>query len=88
MLRLVVAPGADCPVATPPSCTCTPDSTGETYLGIFDDDVSCTVPLEEFRANSLIVTLLRPDVDTDGDSVNDGLSVGLGFSAVPATFRN
>jgi hypothetical protein len=78
---------ADCAGATPPDCLCTSGSTGETLLGIFDDNQDCTVPLDEFRDNSLIMTLFRPDVDTDGDDVQDALSVGVGVTAVGAAFR-
>ncbi|MCA9678520.1 MAG: hypothetical protein H6708_17245 [Kofleriaceae bacterium] len=67
-------------------CGCTADSTGLTVLGIFDDDGDCTVTLDEIRMNSLIVTLLRPDVDTDGDGTNDALSVGVGATAIGATY--
>ena len=79
---------ADCPPGgSPPDCGCTPDSTGETFLGIFDENTDCTVPLPEFRENALVMTLFRPDVDTDGDDVADALSVGVGVTAVAATFR-
>lgn len=85
---------ADC-TGTPPDC-CTPDSGGEGILDFFDSDSEdCMVSFEEFRGNFFLSLLLNPDVDlfdADGnyapnsDSVNDALSVGLGFSAVTATF--
>jgi hypothetical protein len=85
---------ADC-TGAPPDC-CTPDSGGEGILEFFDassDD--CMVSFDEFRGNFFLSLLLNPDVDlfdADGnyapnsDGVNDALSLGLGFSAVTATF--
>ncbi len=85
----------DCPTATGPDCGCEADSTGSTLLGIFDKPMStgcpdcvvdCEVTLAEIRQNSLIVTLLRPDVDTDGDGEPDSLSIGVGATAVAGAF--
>jgi hypothetical protein len=67
-------------------CMCLAGETGETLLGIFDDNMDCQVPLEEFRADTLITTLLRPDVDTDGDEEPDALSVGVGATGISGTF--
>jgi len=73
----------DCTDPTnPPDCGCGTGSTGATLIGIFDDNEDCAVPLDEFRANSLIMTLLRPDVDTDGDDMPDALSVGVGATGI------
>ena len=56
-------------------------------LGIFDDNPEdCAVTLDEFRANSLVQTLFRPDVDLDGDGTNDALSIGVGITGAAATF--
>jgi hypothetical protein len=77
----------DCTGGGPPTCGCESGSTGETMMGIFDENEDCAVPLEEFRENSLIVTLFRPDVDTDSDDTADSLSVGVGVTAVAAEFR-
>jgi hypothetical protein len=77
----------DCPAPrTPPTCGCMDGSTGETLMGIFDENGDCDVPETEVRENSLIVTLLRPDVDTDGDDEPDSLSVGVGATAVAGTW--
>ncbi len=65
-------------------CGCV--GTGATVQGIFDTDNDCSVTLEEIRANSLIVTLLRSDVDTDGDGTADALSIGVGATAIGATY--
>jgi hypothetical protein len=85
---------ADC-TGTPPDC-CTPDSGGAGILDFFDPDSDdCMVSFDEFRNNFFLSLLLNPDVDlfdADGnynpnsDGVNDALSLGLGFSAVTATF--
>jgi len=75
----------DC-TGTAPDCCADPESTGETLLGIFDDNEDCMVPLAELRENSLIMTLLRADVDTDGDGEEDALSVGVGATAVNGDF--
>ncbi len=69
-------------------CGCDVDSTGLTLLGIFDDNEDCAVPLEEIQQNSLVRTLLRTDVDTDGDGEPDALSCGVGATAVAATFSD
>jgi hypothetical protein len=68
------------------SCGCTDGSDGATFIGIFDENGDCAVPLDEFRSNSLTETLMRPDLDTDGDDVADALSVGVGLTAEAASF--
>jgi hypothetical protein len=84
---------ADC-TGTAPDC-CTPDSGGESIVGLFDANDDCMVSFEEFRNNFLIALLINPDVDLfddsgafnpNSDGVPDALSLGLGFSAVTATF--
>jgi len=81
--------GEDC-TGVDPNCGCEVDSTGETLLGIFDTlpepDGDCVVDEAEIRENSLIQTLLRPDVDTDGDGEDDALSVGVGATGIAGTF--
>ena len=91
----------DCTGTAPPCCD--DGSTGQTLMDLFDEDDSCDVDLEELQNNSLISSLLAPDVDlldcptpdSDPDDctffprvdeVKDALSLGIGFSAVPATF--
>jgi hypothetical protein len=76
----------DCLDPTADDCGCPSGSTGGTLIGIFDDNGDCAVPIDEFRANSLIMTLLRPDVDTDGDGELDSLSVGVGITGVHGNF--
>ena len=59
------------------------------------DQLNCLHPMgnaemgkafDEFAANSLVMTLFRPDVDLDTDGTNDALSAGFQITAVPATF--
>jgi hypothetical protein len=75
--------------------TCTPDSPGETLVELFDSDGNNKVSYEEFTMSLLVSSLFASDVDlfdasgafnprTDG--IKDSLSMGVGFSAVNATF--
>ena len=74
----------DCATKTPPGCGCASSSRGATYLSLFDKSpADCTISLDEIKSNDLIKTLLAPDVSIDGIPA---LSVGVGMSAVPATF--
>ena len=82
---------ADCPGTTYPEC-CVADSRGADWLryfqgGIFDDtDHDCVLEADEVRDGSLLGSILAPDIDSDGDEASDSLSVGFGFTAVPAQF--
>ena len=58
-------------------------STGKTLLGLFDTNMDCTVTVEEISTNSLIVSLLAPDVTIDGKMA---LSLGIKASATKGTF--
>lgn len=60
-----------------------------------DNDAADRVDSQEVRENDLIAALLSPDVDlldSDGafkprtDGIKDALSLGLGFTAVTASF--
>jgi hypothetical protein len=74
----------DCTGTAPPDpCGCEANSTGKTVIGLFDEDDDCTVSVEEIKTNSLIVSLLAPDVVVDGQ---DALSLGLSVTAVGAAF--
>jgi len=73
-------------LATPPNCGCDSGSTGKTIIGLFDTiptDGDCMVTVEEIKTNSLIQSLLAPDVTIDGQ---DALSLGISVGAVKATF--
>ena len=100
----------DCPGASCRPCGCPEgESDGRNLLDLFDeygatldDPPDCEITVEEFANNSLISSLLAPDLDlfdcTGGgwpngccfdprvDGVKDSLSLGVGFSAVAATF--
>lgn len=71
-------------LATPPDCGCGANSTGKTILGLFDTTPKdCTVSIEEIKTNSLIQSLLAPDVTIDGV---EALSLGIKVEATKATF--
>ncbi len=51
-------------------------------LSLFDDDRDGHITIDELMASSTLRALLRPDLDTDGDSEPDALSVAIGFRAL------
>jgi hypothetical protein len=75
----------DCTMPTmPPGCGCAADSTGKTILGLFDTNPKdCAVSVDEIKTNSLIVSLLSPDVTINGKMA---LSLGIKATAVKATY--
>jgi hypothetical protein len=74
----------DCTMPTmPPGCGCVDGSTGKTILGLFDTNHDCTVSVMEIQTNSLIMSLLAPDVTIDGKMA---LSLGIKAVATGATF--
>src|SRR5262249_25093196 len=73
----------DSPTPTVAGCGCTDGSTGKTIIGLFDTDHDCTVTVDEIKNNSLIMSLLAPDVSIDGKMA---LSLGIKAVAVKATF--
>ncbi len=75
----------DCTALTsPPTCGCAGGSDGATYLSLFDTaPKDCAISLAEVRDNSLIQSLLAPDVTIN--NVN-ALSIGVRATAVPAGF--
>jgi hypothetical protein len=64
-------------------CGCEAGSTGNTILNLFDEDDDCSVTVDEIKNNSLIQSLLAPDVTIDGQ---DALSLGISLAAVGASF--
>jgi hypothetical protein len=73
----------DCP-GTAPSCGCAAGSTGESIHGLFDTSpVNCVITVQEIKSNSLVQSLLAPDVTIDGQQA---LSFGIGFTAVRGAF--
>ncbi|NVB79355.1 MAG: hypothetical protein HOV81_13250 [Kofleriaceae bacterium] len=75
----------DCTMPTmPPGCGCGADSTGKTILGLFDTNPKdCAVSVDEIKSNTLIMSLLSPDVTVDGKMA---LSLGIKATAVKATY--
>ena len=56
-------------------------------MRVFDHDDDCRLDTEGLAEDSLFLSLTSEDLDLDGDGVDDALSVGFGFSAVPARFE-
>jgi hypothetical protein len=89
--QLVPIIAEDCTDLTnPPGCGCANDSTGKTILSLFDtkladgtDGKDCAVSVDEIKNNSLIVSLLAPDVTING---KPALSLGIKASAIKATY--
>lgn len=79
---MVNSVAADCPGGR-----CEPGSNGETFLTFFDHDSDGMIELREVRESSTVMSLLAPDMDLHGcDYTKESLSVGVGFTAVPARF--
>jgi len=75
----------DCNMLTsPPGCGCTASSTGATIISFFDSNHDCKVDPDELKMNSLVMSLLQPDVTIDGKMA---LSLGIKATAVGATFN-
>ena len=83
--QLVPTIMADCKnLSAPPDCGCPADSTGKTLLGLFDTmPKDCNVTIEEITGNTLIASVLAPDVTIDGKMA---LSVGIKATAVKGTY--
>ncbi len=75
----------DCTMlSSPPTCGCADGTTGKTLLGLLDAGTKdCMVSVDEIKNNSLIVSLLAPDVTVDGKMA---LSLGVKATATKATF--
>jgi hypothetical protein len=75
----------DCTMlSSPPGCGCADGSTGKTIIGLFDTaPADCMVSVAEVKSNSLIMSLLAPDVTIDGKMA---LSLGIKVAAEKATF--
>lgn len=75
----------DCTMIMPPvaGCGCASGSTGATIISFFDANKDCKVDADELKANSLVMSLLQPDVTIDGVMA---LSLGIKATAVGATF--
>jgi hypothetical protein len=76
--------GMTCNPTGNPPCGCTDGSTGKTILGLFDTSPKdCMVTVDEIKNNSLIMSLLAPDVTINGKMA---LSLGVQVTTVGATF--
>lgn len=75
----------DCTMLSDPlSCGCASSSTGESWINLFDSaPADCAVSVTEIKNNALVQSLFAPDVMIEGQQ---GTSIGVGFSAVRATF--
>ncbi len=78
----------DCPMPLVAGCGCKAGSTGKTVLDLFDGDImgttkDCKVSVDEIKGNSLIQSLLAPDVTIDGKMA---LSLGIKVEATKAVF--
>lgn len=78
---------ADCVVGTlPPECGCTPGTPGTTVRDMFDKAPTQNCQITDDEVGYVATGLLTPDIDVDGDGVNDALSWGIGIEAVPGDF--
>jgi hypothetical protein len=74
----------DCTMlSSPPGCGCMDGSTGKTIIGLFDTNMDCMVTASEVMGNSLIMSLLAPDVTINGTKA---LSLGIKVTAEQATY--
>lgn len=87
--QIVPVIAEDClDLASPPGCGCMSGSTGKTVLDLFDGGImgtakDCMVSVDEIKENSLIKSLLAPDVTIDG---TPALSLGIKVVATKGTF--
>jgi hypothetical protein len=81
-VAVIVARDCTDPTA-PPACGCTDGSEGRSLLGLYDTNQDCQVSISEVTNNSLLTSLLSPDVTIDGVM---GLSLGIKVTAERATF--
>jgi hypothetical protein len=74
----------DCTMLTsPPGCGCADGTTGKTIIGLFDTNMDCMVTAAEVMSNSLIMSLLAPDVTINGTKA---LSLGIKVTTEQATY--
>lgn len=72
---------------TPDACGCGEEQdSARTVLALLDANNDCEITLTEIQTNGLISSLLAPDVDLDGDGTFESVSMGVGMSAVAATY--
>jgi hypothetical protein len=82
--QLVPIITAECPMPQDADCGC-PSGTARTILNLFDTaPKDCMVSVQEIADNTLIKSLLAPDVTIDGQKA---LSLGIKVKATKATIR-
>lgn len=87
-LGLSVVVDRDCAgQRTPPDCGCVSGSTGLSLLGFLDTATPRDCQISVAEVTSTLNSLLTTDIDTNGDGQNDAVSIGVGYTAVPATIR-
>ena len=83
----------DCDPEMEPCCP--EGSTGGQFAMLFDADDNCEITLEEVQTNTIVTSVLQPDLDlfdADGnfnprvDDGKDSLSLGVGYTTVTASF--
>ncbi len=76
--------GATCNPNGSPACGCTSNSQGASVINLFDTSPKdCMISTSEVQNNSLIQSLLAPDVTVEGQQA---LSLGIGITAVAASY--
>lgn len=70
-------------LSSPPQCGCPSQSNGQTMINLFDTNNNCSISVMEVQNNSLIQSLLAPDVTLEGQQC---LSFGMRATAVKAGF--
>jgi hypothetical protein len=91
---LVMCPANPCPPTNVKgeAVTCDTDrglclsASSKNVLNLLDADKDGTVTLAEIQSNSIVSSLLAPDVDMDKNGTKESLSVGIGFTTVAAMF--
>jgi len=69
---------------TPPTCGCPANSQEKTLHDLFDTAPNdCTISLFEIQNNSLVQSLLAPDLTIEGQQ---SVSLGIGFTAIRGAF--
>jgi len=74
----------DCPKPMGTNCNCMAGSSGLSVLGFLDGNDDCVVTVEEVKTT--VNGILTPDIDLDGDMVNDAVSLGVGVAAFKGGF--
>ena len=60
----------------------TTDASKKKVIASFDTDKNGTITSADLKKNPIVGLIIKADVDTDGDKVMDGMSLGIGFTAV------